>query len=294
MTDRKRIAVTGGHGKVGKVLIPYLRAQGHQVFCLDQEAPYTLDEPYMQVDLTNFGDTLDGLASVGEDVYARPERKAFDVVIHLASVPHPRMVPDSEEFRLNMMTTYNVFEACRRLGIKDIVWAASEVGIGVPFDQTGAPYVPVDEDYPLRGYNVYALTKVLGEVMAEEFCKNDPELRITCLRLSNVIDTEEYPGFEDWQDDPTQRMWNFWTYIDNRDAAQGIEKALHHAPRGKDAFFITNDDTVMRAPTEALLEAHFPEVERKRRFEGNEVVLTNDKAKRVLGFQPRHNGSQAR
>lgn len=58
---------------------------------------------------------------------------------------HPRMLPDSDEFRLHMTVTYNVCESCRRLGIKNISWAASEVGTGVPYDKTDAPYVTVDE-----------------------------------------------------------------------------------------------------------------------------------------------------
>lgn len=289
MTDsKKRIAVTGGHGKIGTVLVPYLKEQGHDVFVIDQTGPKDPDELMMKADLTNFGEAFDALSSVGEDVYAHPEREGFDVIVHLASMPHPRMVPDSEEFRLNMMATYNVFESARRLGIKNVVWAASEVGTGVPYDKTDAPYVPVDENYPMRGYNVYSLTKVLGEEMARQFCLNDPEMRITCLRLSNVMNSEEYEKFETWQDDPTQRLWNFWTYIDNRDVAQAVEKALHLEARGKDEFFITNDETVMRTPTADLLDKYFPDIERRKEFEGNEVVLTNAKAKKVLGFQPKH------
>ncbi|MEY9120567.1 NAD-dependent epimerase/dehydratase family protein [Bradyrhizobium yuanmingense] len=284
----KRIAVTGGHGKIGKTMVPYLRQRGCEVFVIDRDAPESLDEPMMVADLTDFGQALDALSSAGKDVYARPERKAFDVVVHLASMPHPRMIPDADEFRLNMMTTFNVFEACRRLGIKDIVWTSSEVGTGVPYDKTDAPYVPVDENYPMRGSNIYSLTKVLGEEMARQFCLNDPELRITCLRLSNVMDPEEYRRFEDWQNDPTQRLWNFWTYVDNRDVAQAIARAIEYDVRGKDEFFITNDETVMRASTEELLDKYFPNVERRKTFHANQVVLSNEKAKRVLGYMPEH------
>jgi nucleoside-diphosphate-sugar epimerase len=285
---KKRVAVTGGHGKIGSVLVPYLKDKGHEVFVVDSVPPTDPDELAMVADLTDFGQAFDALSSAGEDVYAHPTSKAFDVVVHLASMPHPRMLSDSEEFRTNMMSTFNVFESCRRLGITNVVWAASEVGTGVPYDKTDAPYVPVDEDYPMRGYNVYSLTKVLGEELARQMCLNHPEMRITCLRLSNVMNPEEYEKFETWQDDPTQRLWNFWTYIDNRDVAQAVEKALHYDVRGKDEFFITNNETVMRAPTDELLDKYFPDIERRKAFVGNEVVLSNEKAKRVLGFDPQH------
>ncbi|WP_313441493.1 NAD(P)-dependent oxidoreductase [Novosphingobium sp.] len=287
-STKKRVAVTGAHGKIGTVLVPYLKAEGYEVFSIDETPPSDPDELAMTADLTQFGQALDALSSAGEDTYARPEREAFDVVVHLASLPHPRMKADSEEFRINMMATFNVFEAARRLGIKNVVWAASEVGTGVPYDKTDAPYVPVDEEYPMRGYNIYSLTKVLGEEMARQICLNDPEMRITCLRLSNVMNPEEYDKFDTWQDDPTQRLWNFWTYVDNRDVAQAVGLAIEYDVRGKDQFFITNDETVMRTPTVELLDKHFPDIERKKEFTGNEVVISNDKAKRILGFQPKY------
>lgn len=288
MANGKRIAVTGALGKIGVVLVPYLRDKGYEVFLIDEVAPSDPKETAMIADLTDFGQAFDALSSIGEDTYARAEPKAFDAIVHLASMPHPRMKPDGEELRINMMATYNVFESARRLSIKDIVWSSSEVGTGVPYDKTNAPYVPVDEDYPMRGYNVYSLTKVLGEEMARQFCLNDPEMRITCLRLSNVMNPEEYEGFEEWQDDPTKRLWNFWTYIDNRDAAQAVALAIEYDVRGKDEFFITNDETVMRTPSAELLDRHFPNIERRKAFSGNEVLISNEKAKHVLGYQPQH------
>ncbi|MEN0119060.1 MAG: NAD(P)-dependent oxidoreductase [Agrobacterium cavarae] len=284
----KRVAVTGAQGKVGKVLVPYLRKCGYDVFVIDEIPPTDPDDLAMIADLTDFGQTLDALSSVGEDTYAHPSSGSFEAVVHLASMPHPRMKPDGEEFRINMMATYNVFESARRLGIKNVIWSASEVATGVPYDKTEAPYVPVDEEYPTRGYNVYSLTKVLGEEMARQFCLNDPEMRITCLRLSNVMDPEEYKKFESWQDDPTKRLWNFWTYIDNRDAAQAIELAIRHDARGKDEFFITSDETVMRTPTAELLANYFPTIEYRKELAGNEVAISNAKAKTVLGFQPKY------
>jgi nucleoside-diphosphate-sugar epimerase len=57
---------------------------------------------------------------------------------------------------------------------------------------------------------------------------------------------EEYAQFESWQDDPTVRLWNMWAYVDVRDVAHAIEKALEYEVRGKDEFFITSDVTCMR------------------------------------------------
>lgn len=84
--------------------------------------------------------------------------------------------------------------------------------------------------------------------MARQFCLNNADMRITCLRLSNVMAQEEYAQFESWQNDPAIRQWNMWTYVDVRDVAQAIEKAVEYDVRGKDEFFITSDVTCMRTP----------------------------------------------
>ena len=72
------------------------------------------------------------------------ERPAADAVVHLAAIPAPGLVPNAEVFRVNTLSTYNVFEAARRLGIKNVIWASSETVLGLPFD-TPPPYIPVDE-----------------------------------------------------------------------------------------------------------------------------------------------------
>lgn len=118
MANSKRVAVTGALGKIGKVLVPDLRDKGYEVFLIDDIAPSDPKESAILADLTDFGQALDALSSIGADTYARAEPKAFDAIVHLASMPHPRMKPDAEELRINMMATYNVFESARRLGIK--------------------------------------------------------------------------------------------------------------------------------------------------------------------------------
>ncbi|WMY09572.1 NAD-dependent epimerase/dehydratase family protein [Paraburkholderia phenoliruptrix] len=118
---RKRIAVTGGHGKIGKTLEPYIREHGYEVFVIDRDGPLDPEEAMMKADLEDFGETLDALSSTGKGTYARAELGPFDAVVHLASIPHPRMIRDAAEFHTNMMATYNVFEAARRLGIKNVV-----------------------------------------------------------------------------------------------------------------------------------------------------------------------------
>ena len=73
------------------------------------------------------------------------------------------------------------------MGIRNIVWASSETVLGIPFD-TPPPYAPVDEEYAGRPESAYSLSKLLGEEMAKQFCRWDPELKIIGLRFSNVME----------------------------------------------------------------------------------------------------------
>jgi len=62
--------------------------------------------------------------------------------------------------------------------------------------------------------------------MAKQFCRWNPALKLIGLRFSNIMEPADYAHFAAFQDDATRRKWNLWGYIDARDAAQAIRKAL--------------------------------------------------------------------
>ena len=67
--------------------------------------------------------------------------------------------------------------------------------------------------------------------MARQFCRWDPTLKMIGLRFSNVMDPGDYDAFPSYDADPKLRKWNLWGYIDARDGAQAIRKALAYEPR---------------------------------------------------------------
>src|SRR6516225_9161364 len=253
----KKVVVTGGSGKAGRACLQDLIAHGYQVFNVDSVVPASDVCPFIVADLSNFGQTLDALSSVDTGVYGKTALQAFDAIVHLAAIPAPRRFTDPVTFSNNTLSTYNVFEASRRLGIKNIVWASSETVLGLPFE-TPPPYVPVDEEYPGRPETAYSLSKHLGEEMARQFCRWDPTLKIIGLRYSNIMEPEDYARFASFQDDPTKRKWNLWAYIDVRDAAQATRLALESDIKGAEVFIIANEDGVMETPNETLLDAVYP------------------------------------
>jgi nucleoside-diphosphate-sugar epimerase len=280
------IIVTGGSGQAGKACVRDLLEHGYDVTSVDLAPPVGASVRFSRVDLKDFGQTMAALSAIDERV------TKVTGVVHLAAIRAPGLAPNHVTFETNIISTYNVFEASRQLGIKNIVWASSETVLGLPF-ATPPPYVPVDEEYPGRPESAYSLSKLLGEEMAKQFCRWDPELKIIGLRLSNVMDPSDYARFPSFQDDAAKRRWNLWGYIDARDAAQAFRLALESSLKGAEIFVIANADTVMNRSNEELLSELYANVPRKRAFGPNETLLSIEKARKVLGYEPRY-GWQAK
>ncbi|MDR6167611.1 nucleoside-diphosphate-sugar epimerase [Microbacterium paludicola] len=274
-----RIALTGSSGKLGTVVARELTAAGHEVIGFDvigRRGP-----AFVQIDLTDYGQVVDAFGSVGD------RHDGVDAIVHLGAVPAPGVRPDIATFHNNMAATFNVFHAATRLGIDRIVYASSETVQGLPFD-VPPPYIPVDEEYPARPESVYSLVKHLEEQLAIELVRWHPGLSITALRFSNVMVPEDYAEFPSFDADPMRRKWNVWSYIDARDGAQAVLRALENAPTGFDRFLIAAADTVMSRPNSELVAEVFPDVEIRGDLGTNESLFSTEKARRLLGYEPKH------
>jgi len=281
MTSQQRVVVTGASGRLGPAVVEHLAESGWDVVAVDRVSPPEgLPGRFVRAELGELGQVVELLAGVDEGARA-------DAVVHLAAIPAPGLAPNATTFANNVPATYNVFRAAQVLGIRNVVWASSETVLGLPFD-VPPPYVPVDEEYPPVPQSTYSLGKALEEEMARHFTRWDPELKLVALRFSNVMRPEDYARFRSWQDDPAARRWNLWGYIDARDGAQAVRLALEADLTGFEAFIVANADTVMERPSAELVDAELPGVPVTRPLEGRETLLSIDKARRVLGYDPQH------
>jgi nucleoside-diphosphate-sugar epimerase len=280
-----RVVVTGGVGKLGRACVEELDRHGWDVVIFDRMRPAeemsSGGAVFVPIDLTDYGQVLDAMSGM-EDRYSRP-----DALVHLAAIPAPGKVPDHATFMNNMSCTWNVISAARRVGITNIVWASSETVLGLPFD-VPPPYIPVDEKYPPRPESTYSLVKTLEEVMATHLCRWDPTLKMIGLRFSNVMETGDYARFSSFDEDPGSRKWNLWGYIDARDGAQAVRLALESELTGTEVFIIANADTVVSRSNAALIAEFYPDVEIRGDLGEHDTLLSIDKARRLLGYQPAH------
>jgi nucleoside-diphosphate-sugar epimerase len=277
-----RVVVTGGSGKLGRAVVAELVEHGYDVVNLDLVPPASPMCPFTRVDLTDYGQVLAAFTAV-DDRYA-----SVDAVVHLGAIPGPGFATNAATFTNNMTASYHVLAAARVARIRNVVWASSETLLGLPLNENPPPYLPVDEDYPARPDTSYALAKHIEEQMVAQFCRWDPELKAIGLRFSNVMAPADYAAFPSYAADPKLRVWNAWSYIDARDGAQAVRLALGHDSVGLDIFLIANADTVVDRPSAELAAEYFPDVPVTRPVPGTETLLSIDKARRVLGFEPRH------
>jgi nucleoside-diphosphate-sugar epimerase len=163
-----------------------------------------------------------------------------------------------------MTMNFNVFQAAAAMGVSRVI-------------------------YPVPT-STYALSKVAAETIAGHFARWSG-IPFVALRFSNIMSPENYQEFPSFWGDPRRRKWNLWGYVDERDAALSCRLALEmdEPPvAGSQSFIIAAADTVMNQPSADLMASVFPGVPLTRPVEEFGTLLSIDRARKVLGYQPGH------
>jgi len=290
---KKRILFTGGSGKAGKHVIPYLLDQGHRVMNVDLVRLDYAGVDNLTADITDSGQMFNAMSSyAGLDELERGDGvPKFDAVVHFAAVPRILLTPDNETFRVNTIGTYNVIEAAVKLGIKKIIIASSETTYGICFSdgKTDPHVLPLAEDYDVDPMDSYGLSKVVNEKTARAFQRRSG-FDIYALRIGNVIEPHEYTElFPDYFEHPEVRRRNAFCYIDARDLGQIVDLCLKKDDLGFQVFNAGNDHNGAIMPSKELAAKFFPGVPVTRELEEHEALFSNRKIREVLGFKEQHN-----
>ncbi|MCJ8517921.1 UDP-glucose 4-epimerase [Pseudorhizobium tarimense] len=287
----RRIIFTGGSGKAGRHVVPYLLQQGHEVLNVDL-AP--LDHPgvnTLTADLTDSGEAFNALSMhFGFEGLGTGKGPApVDAVVHFAAVPRILIRPDNATFAANTVSTYNVIEAAVKLGIRKIIIASSETTYGVCFAEGDKDYhsFPLTEDYDVDPMDSYGLSKVANEKTARAFAMRSGS-DIYALRIGNVIEPHEYDKFPGFIADPPSRKRNAWSYIDARDLGQIVHRCVEKDGLGFQVFNAVNDTITAWEPTRTFLERWAPGTPIKGEIGEYDAPISNRKIREVLGFREEH------
>ncbi|MEL6683396.1 MAG: NAD(P)-dependent oxidoreductase [Pseudomonadota bacterium] len=284
-----RVFFTGGSGKAGKWAIRHLLEQGHQVTNVDR-VPSGLDVPELLIDLCDAGQVIGAMSQMADWPDLETGVPHYDAVVHFAAVPRILLGTDGECFRQNTLTTYNVIEAAVKLGITKVIFASSETTYGICFAQGEKKpnYVPVDEAHPTVPHDSYAMSKVCNEATARSF-QARTGADIYGLRINNVIEPHEYAeNFPAFMADPSLRRRNIFAYIDARDLGHMVDCCLKTDGLGYEVFNVANDDLSVGISSADVIAQFYQGVEVMRTMQPDETFYTNRKAKRMVGFAPKH------
>lgn len=287
----KRVMFTGGSGKAGQHVVQHLVEHGYQVLNLDTRPLAHPKVRTLLTDITDSGQVFNALSSYMGLHEFDPSLRAqpVDAVVHFAAIPRIMIAPDNELFRVNALGTYHVIEAAVKLGIRKIVIASSETAYGMVFanEPRDPAYFPLDEDYDVDPMDSYALSKVVNEKTARAFALRSGA-DIYALRIGNVVEPHEYAQFPRWFADPGFRKRIAWSYVDARDLGQITRLAIEKDGLGFQVFNASNDETSSDLPTAELLQRYYPKVPLRRELGEFEGLLSNRKAREVLGFRAEH------
>jgi nucleoside-diphosphate-sugar epimerase len=272
------VVVTGAAGKAGRAVVRDLLERDQRVLGVDLVRPGETQSEFLVADLTDFGQTVECLAGA-------------DAVVHLAAIPASGIQAEATTFRTNMLSTYNIFEAARVLDTGRVVWASSETIFGLPFELEQPAYAPIDEEHPPYPQSSYALSKLLSEELGRQLHRWTGRPHVA-LRFSNIMEPHDYERFPSFWEDARLRRWNLWGYVDVRDVALACRLALERDV-GAEHFIIAAADTVMNRPSHELLAEIYPSVPYRRTDGEYDTLLSIDKARRLLGYEPEHSWREA-
>ena len=165
-SKQKKILVLGGTGTIGKSLIQKLIDNNFSYFSISKSSSHGNLNNNMQCDITNF-----------EQVNKIINEKKPDVIIHLAGLVGNIQCEKNpkQAFSTNVLGTLNVLNASLNLKPKIIFISTGEI--------YGKTQNKSNEKSPIKPSNVYGKTKMLSEILIQNFTKNY-KIPSVILRLS--------------------------------------------------------------------------------------------------------------
>ncbi|MFF3751803.1 NAD-dependent epimerase/dehydratase family protein [Streptomyces sp. NPDC002018] len=273
-----RVLVTGAAGHIGRYVLDDLLARGHRVVATDL---VPVDEP--RAESVHTGDLRD------PDLV----RKAMDgaeAVVHLGAIPHPNVDDASDLFATNCLTAHRVLDEAGRGGVRRVVAASSMAAVGLAWSPVpqSPRYVPLDEEHPTLVQDPYGLSKIVLEETARATHRRYGT-DIVCLRFPFTGTGERLRSQLDAvRADPAAHRMDLWGWLDTRDAAGAVARALEAELTGCHVLQVAARDTSSPLPTAELMERYHAGIPVFAELAGHVSLFDTGACARLLGFVPRH------
>lgn len=285
-----KVVVTGSAGHLGEALMLTLRSWGYEPLGVDVIASPTTDVVASILDRDELARACDGARAV----------------LHAATLHKPHVATHTRQqfVDVNVSGTLALLETAVACGVRSFVYTSTTSTFGralVPAESEPAAWI--DEDVQPVPKNVYGATKIAAEGVCELFARNHG---LPCV----VLRTSRF--FPEADDDPARRAAYsgenlktselLYRRVDLEDVVSAHLLALHAAPSLGFARYVISATTPFTREDLAELRADAPSVVARRvpayvdvyarrgwsMLPSIERVYVNERARRELGWQPRH------
>jgi nucleoside-diphosphate-sugar epimerase len=279
---KKRVAVTGGSGRVGEHIVKILLDHGHQVINVDRrqaEKPLT---KMVYCDLR-------------QRELLQPVLDQVEAVIHLAEIPH-MSAPYSPDyiFAHNIAATSCVLQTAADLGLERVIYTSSCQIYGMWGGQGVRPEaLPMDEKHPVKPRQAYAMSKLANEQYAAMVAELHG-LSVAAFRLPGVITwwptAEQMKKGQGYAWRFRGKLEEFGTYVHAEDVATAYLAALERPKQGFEVYHLSAREVMSPAPLRQQLKIDYPDwPELPPDWPAFKSPMICDKAKAHLDWDPTWN-----
>jgi UDP-glucose 4-epimerase len=285
-----RILVTGSSGHLGEALMRTLRRSAHQVIGID-----ILASPF-----------ADRVGSIADRAFVKDCMRGVNAVLHAATLHKPHVATHSRQdfVDTNVTGTLNLLEEAAAAQVETFVFTSTTSVYGHALTPPeGAPAVWVTEDTVPVPKNIYGVTKLCAENLCELF-RRKLGLPIVVLRTSRFFpEIDDNPAMRNAYADANIKANEFlYRRVDIEDIVDAHLLALDRAPAIGFGRYIISATTPFEREDAAQLRRDAPAVVAARvpayrdayarlgwsMFPAIERVYDNARARRELGWKPRH------
>jgi UDP-glucose 4-epimerase len=179
-------------------------------------------------------------------------RRRPGAVVHLGALAHDTAGSPEQIIAVNVLGTWHVLLAAQAAGVTRVIHFSSAQVFGIAEGERFPDYFPVDDVHPRRATRAYGLSKCLAEDLCAGFTVRTGIASVS-LRPVWVWDPGQYQRIEaQWRAQPRSEWEPFWEYgafVDVRDVATAVEKALTVPLAGHHRALLCAADIAATAPS---------------------------------------------